>query len=61
MKAYTNDDLLLRPATEKDVPVILGFILELAEFEGAKDQIRSTEEGLKEVLFKRAYHRCADR
>ncbi len=51
MKAYTENDLLLRPAAEEDIPVILNFILELAEFEGAKDQIQSTAEGLREVLF----------
>ncbi len=51
MKACTESDLLLRPAAEEDIPVILNFILELAEFEGAKDQIKSTAEGLREVLF----------
>lgn len=51
MKACTENDLLLRPTTEEDIPVILNFILELAEFEGAKDQIQSTAEGLREVLF----------
>jgi GNAT superfamily N-acetyltransferase len=53
MKAYTENDLMLRPATEEDVPVILKFILELAEFEGVRDQIRSTCEGLRDVLFVR--------
>jgi GNAT superfamily N-acetyltransferase len=53
MKTYAENDLRLRPAKEEDVPVILNFILELAEFEGARDQIRSTEEGLRDVLFKR--------
>jgi GNAT superfamily N-acetyltransferase len=53
MKAYTDSDLQLRPATENDVSVILNFILELAEFEGVRDQIRSTEEGLRAVLFER--------
>lgn len=53
MKAYAKNDLLLRAAGEEDVPVILKFILELAEFEGVKDLIQSTEEGLRDVLFKR--------
>ena len=53
MKTYAENDLRLRPAKEEDVPAILNFILELAEFEGARDQIRSTEEGLKDVLFER--------
>jgi len=53
MKAYADGSLKLRMAAEKDVPVILQLILELAEFEGVRDQIRSTEEGLKDVLFER--------
>jgi len=48
-----KNNLLIRKAKEEDIPVILEFILELAEFEGVKDQIRSTEEGLRDVLFKR--------
>lgn len=40
-------------AKEEDIPVILNFILELAEFEGVKNQIQSTEEGLRDVLFAR--------
>lgn len=53
MRTCTEDKLLIRTAKEEDVPVILEFILELAEFEGAKDQIQSTEEGLRDVLFVR--------
>lgn len=53
MNAYMDDELLLRMAEEKDVPVILKFILDLAGFEGVSDRIRSTEEGLKDVLFHR--------
>jgi GNAT superfamily N-acetyltransferase len=53
MKAYANNNLQLRAATEADVSVILEFILELAEFEGVRDQIKSTEEGLRDVLFQR--------
>lgn len=53
MKAYAGSELLIRRAREEDVPVILGFILELAEFEGARDQIRSTVQGLRDVLFER--------
>ncbi len=53
MKTYAENNLRLRPAIEEDVPVILNFILELAEFEGARDQVRSTEEGLRDVLFER--------
>lgn len=50
---YSEDNLQIRTAKEEDVPVILKFILELAEFEGAKKEINSTEEGLMEILFKR--------
>jgi Acetyltransferases len=53
VKIYSENNLRLRPAVEEDVLVILNFILELAEFEGAKDQIRSTAEGLRDVLFER--------
>jgi len=50
---FAKDNLQIRMAKEEDVPVILKFILELAEFEGAKDQVNSTEEGLHKVLFER--------
>jgi GNAT superfamily N-acetyltransferase len=53
MKAYAENNLQLRMAKEEDIPVILNFILELAEFEGVKNQIQSTEEGLRDVLFTR--------
>ncbi len=53
MRGDTADDLLIRTAEEEDIPMILEFVLELAEYEGAKDQIRSTEEGLREALFTR--------
>ena len=53
MRDYASDNLQLRAATEADVSVILEFILELAEFEGARDQINSTEKGLRDVLFQR--------
>lgn len=53
MKTYADNNLRLRAAKEDDVRVILNFILELAEFEGVKDQIQSTEEGLRDVLFER--------
>lgn len=37
MKIYSEKALRLRPASEEDIPVILNFILELAEYEGARD------------------------
>jgi GNAT superfamily N-acetyltransferase len=48
-----DDKLQLRMAEEKDVPVILKFIIDLAGFEGVSDRIRSTEAGLMDVLFQR--------
>jgi GNAT superfamily N-acetyltransferase len=53
MYADTQNNLKLRMAKEEDIPVIMSFILELAEYEGAKDQVQSTEEGLRDVLFDR--------
>lgn len=53
MEPYQNQEILIRPAREDDVPTILRFIIELAEFEHAADQIQSTEKGLHEVLFVR--------
>src|SRR5437868_6352364 len=40
-----------RPATERDVPVILNLIRELAEYEREPDAVVATEERLREVLF----------
>ena len=53
MKTYSNNGIIIRPATENDLPTILRFIKELAEFEGAEDQINSTQEGLQQILFVR--------
>jgi GNAT superfamily N-acetyltransferase len=53
MKHTPLEGILIREAREEDVPVILGFILELAEFEGVREKIQSTEEGLRDVLFQR--------
>lgn len=50
---YSENNLQIRMAKEDDVPVILKFIIELAEFEGAANEIHSTEEGLRHVLFAR--------
>ena len=48
---FSNNDIIIRSVTEEDIPTILRFIIELAEFEGVVNQINSTEEGLREVLF----------
>jgi GNAT superfamily N-acetyltransferase len=41
----------IRPATENDLPVILSFIRELAEYEQLADRVTATEERLRESLF----------
>lgn len=51
MKTFSEEGIVIRPAIETDVPMILNLILELAEFEGAANEICSSEEGLKEILF----------
>ncbi|HEY7284127.1 MAG TPA: hypothetical protein VH497_01700, partial [Vicinamibacterales bacterium] len=38
-------------ATERDVPLILQMIRDLAEYERMSDQVVATETGLREVLF----------
>jgi len=42
---------LIRQAVEEDIPLILSFIKELAEYEKLLDQVKVTEELLKESLF----------
>lgn len=47
------DGFQLRFAEKKDVPLILKFIRELAEYEKMSDVVIATEEGLMDSLFKR--------
>ncbi len=42
----------IRFAEEEDVPLILNFIKDLAEYEKMSDDVLTTEEMLREVLFK---------
>jgi GNAT superfamily N-acetyltransferase len=51
MKRYAKENLQIRTARTADVPVILKFIFELAEYEGVRDLIQSTEESLNSALF----------
>lgn len=44
-------DFSIRPATEDEVPLILTFIKELAEFEKLSHEAVATEQGLRETLF----------
>ncbi len=43
--------LRIDPATPADVPLILGFIRELAEYERLSDQVSATESALDATLF----------
>ncbi len=51
MDSYRDDHLQIRMVKEEDITTILRFIIELARFEGAENEICSTEESLKEILF----------
>ncbi|HWX16741.1 MAG TPA: hypothetical protein VNY07_09160, partial [Chthoniobacterales bacterium] len=44
-------DLVIRPATVADVPIILELIRELATYERAPTEVIATEEALVDVLF----------
>jgi GNAT superfamily N-acetyltransferase len=44
-------DIFIRPATENDVPQILDFIQQLAEYEKLTHVVVATEELLRETLF----------
>jgi GNAT superfamily N-acetyltransferase len=44
-------DLAIRPATADDVPLILAFIRELAEFERLTHEVVATEDDLRRTLF----------
>ena len=47
--------LEIRPATERDVPLILDFIRGLAEYERMLDQVEATEASLRASLFPAAH------
>jgi GNAT superfamily N-acetyltransferase len=44
-------EIEIRPATEEDVPLLLSFIKELAEYEKLSHEVTATEEILAESLF----------
>ena len=46
-----KNNILIRSATEKDVPAILSLIKELADYEKLSEQVIATEDELKKVLF----------
>ena len=52
MKISTEiPDFEIRPASEDDVPIILSFIKELAEYERLSHEVIATEDTLRECLF----------
>lgn len=46
-----NTELLIRPSTEKDVPLILEFIRGIAEYEKLLNEVTATEADIRESLF----------
>lgn len=52
--------MLIRPATHADVPAIVGFIRELAEYEKLLHVCRTTEAGLAASLFPASGHPVAE-
>ena len=47
----TSPDIVIRVATELDVPAILGFIRDLAEYEKLAHEVVATEAALRATLF----------
>ncbi len=47
----TRSPIAIRPAVVDDVPTILSFIRQLAEYERLLDRVVATEAGLRETLF----------
>ena len=43
--------MVIRPATEADVPLILRFVRELAAYERLAHEVVATEDGLRQTLF----------
>lgn len=46
-----SDSIRLAPATQNDVPTILGFIRELADYEKLSHEVVATEDSLRASLF----------
>ena len=51
MVAVGNSPAVIRSATERDVPLILSFIRELAEYEKLAHEVTATESDLHQSLF----------
>lgn len=46
-----TEELTIRPAGEQDIPLVLGFIHELARYERLEHEVTATEQDLREALF----------
>ena len=46
-------EFVIRKATENELPLVLQFIREIAEYEKMSDQVVATEELLREWLFEK--------
>jgi GNAT superfamily N-acetyltransferase len=46
-----SDSVTVRPALERETPLVLQFVRELAEYEHLADQAVATEAGLRQALF----------
>jgi GNAT superfamily N-acetyltransferase len=46
-----SDSITIRPASESDIPAVLGFIRALAKYEHLEHECIATEEGLRKTLF----------
>lgn len=57
MKSTPKAVVNVRAASRGDVPLILGFVRELAEYEKAADQVVATEGSLERYLFGNGYGR----
>jgi hypothetical protein len=49
--AFPASPCHIEPATERDLPLILTFIRELAEYERLTDEVSATESDLRTYLF----------
>ena len=46
-------EFVIRQAVEEEIPIVLQFIREIAEYERMSDQVIATEELLREWLFEK--------
>ncbi len=54
--SYLPEGVTIEPARESDVPRILSFIRELAEYEKLAHEVEATEDGLRRTLFGERAH-----